>query len=64
MRDLFVLPSVGLTPIATWACPRCAPLVQDGVFNADFLANLLLLMMPLALIGLIALVVHHWDARP
>lgn len=64
MRATLVLTSVCLMPSANWACARCAPLVQGGVFNADFLSNAALLMAPLALIGVISAAVHRWDASP
>lgn len=63
MRNALFLSAICLAPIGTWACPRCAPLVQSSVFNANFLANLLLIVLPVVLTGLIAAVLHRWGDR-
>ncbi len=63
MRKRLALSLAALWPIGTLACPRCAPAVQAGVFNADFMVNALWLMAPLALIGLLAAALHRWGDR-
>ncbi|MGH6648248.1 hypothetical protein [Aquabacterium sp.] len=63
MRNILVLSMICMMSIGAWACPRCAPLVRDSVFNASFLANLLLIVAPLALIGLVATVLYRWGDR-
>lgn len=45
-----------------WACEVCRPLVQSGVYNPDFLANFLLLMVPLGILATVGLLAHHMDA--
>ena len=36
-----------------WSCDHCRPLVESGVYNADFIETFLLLSLPL--LGLLAL---------
>ncbi|RZL03435.1 MAG: hypothetical protein EOP36_04880 [Rubrivivax sp.] len=64
MKNILVLSLMCLTPLGAWACSRCAPLVRASVFNADFLATLMLIVAPLALIGLVATVLHRWGDHP
>ena len=46
---------------AAWSCDHCRPLVESGVYNADFIETFLLLSLPL--LGLLALgmAAHYMD---
>lgn len=48
--------------VAAWACEQCRPLVEASVYNPDFFANLLVLMVPLGVLGSLGLLAHHMDA--
>lgn len=36
-----------------WACPTCRPLVKAGVYQQGFGGNLLELLLPLGVLGLV-----------
>ncbi len=63
MRALAFLTTIWtlLGPSVALACGRCAPLVGSAVFNAGFLAQLLPLLAPLALIAALAWFVWRRD---
>lgn len=63
MKSLFALSMISLAPVGALACPRCAPAVRAGVFNADFLVNLVLILAPLVLVSLMALALHKLGDR-
>ena len=63
MKYLSLAFFAGLTPFGAQACQRCAPIVRAGVFQDDFLINLGLIVMPLLLIGLLAMVLHRMGDR-
>ena len=50
----------GGTPL--WACPSCRPLVKSGVYNSDFGPNLLVLLLPLAILSAIGGSLYFSDA--
>lgn len=45
-----------------WACPSCAPLVKSGVYNSDFGSNLLVLLLPIAILAAIGAGLYFSDA--
>ena len=47
---------------ALWACTKCRPAVESGVYNREFVPTLLLLMLPIAVLGVIGASAHFWDA--
>lgn len=44
------------------ACPQCRPRVEAGVYNQDFGANLLILLLPLAVLLAIGIASYYVDA--
>ena len=46
---------------AAWACDRCRPMVQSGVYNADFIGTFSLLMLPLLALLVLAIAAHYMD---
>ncbi len=44
------------------ACPRCRPLVQAAIHNADFLGNVVVMLLPVALLLLIGAALFFVDA--
>ncbi|UPL49628.1 hypothetical protein [Hymenobacter sublimis] len=44
-----------LTGPAAWACQVCRPRVHAGIHNAEYTANLLLLLLPVAVVLLVGL---------
>jgi hypothetical protein len=61
-----IAPGLALSAIffstSAWACPSCRPAVESGVYNQNFVANLLLLLLPLAVLGAIGIGIHFSDA--
>lgn len=51
-----------LSAAPLWACPTCRPLVKSGVYNADFGSNLLVLLLPIAILAAIAGGLYFSDA--
>lgn len=45
------------------ACPACVPLVEAGIFGENFLRHLLLMVLPIAVLLLIALAVYRSGSR-
>jgi hypothetical protein len=45
------------------ACPWCRPEVEAAVYNPDFIATALLLLLPLAVIALVGVALHFADGR-
>ena len=48
---------------ASWACSPCRPLVQTNVYNQDFAANILMLLLPLAILAIVAMAIHFYSDR-
>jgi hypothetical protein len=46
---------------ASWACSPCRPLVQTNVYNQDFGANIVLLLLPLAVLAIVATAIHFFS---
>ena len=44
------------------ACTECRPVVESGVYNQQFAANLGLLLLPLAVLLAIGVALYHSDA--
>ena len=57
---LTLLSSFWLAP-AAWACPWCRPRVHAGIYSATYPANLLLVLLPVALLLALGLGVFYWD---
>ena len=50
MKSLLLLLFFLLTSPAIWACAVCRPRVQAGIHNEAYSANLLLVLLPVALL--------------
>jgi hypothetical protein len=65
-RHTLLLPIFGLlllTGPAVWSCPTCRPLVKAGVYESHFTSNLLLLLVPLAVLGVVVAGFHLFGDR-
>lgn len=62
MRRLFLtlLSSLLLAP-AAWACPWCRPKVQAGIYTPAYSANVLLVLLPVAVLLAVGVAVYYWD---
>lgn len=50
-----------ITSAEAWACEQCRPLIKSSVYNADFLVNFSLLMLPLGILAVLGVITHYWD---
>ncbi|MGI4833599.1 MAG: hypothetical protein ACRYFK_09085 [Janthinobacterium lividum] len=57
---LILLSSLLLAP-AAWACPWCRPRVQAGIYTSAYSANVLLVLLPVAVLLGVGVVVYYWD---
>jgi hypothetical protein len=46
---------------ALWACPECRPLVKSGIYNQDFAGNLVVLLLPIAVLLAIGFGIYFAD---
>jgi hypothetical protein len=62
MQKLFLtlLVSLWLAP-AAWACPWCRPRVRAGIYTPAYTANVLLVLLPVALLLALGLALFYWD---
>lgn len=60
MKLLFCLLGGGLPNLAT-ACPWCRPRVQAGIYTPAYSANLLLVLLPVALLLALGVGIFYWD---
>jgi hypothetical protein len=52
--------SLWLAP-AAWACPWCRPRVQAGIYTPAYTTNVLLVLMPVALLLALGVALFYWD---
>jgi hypothetical protein len=52
--------SLWLAPVA-WACPWCRPRVQAGIYTPAYTTNVLLVLMPVALLLALGVALFYWD---
>ena len=57
---LILLSSLLLAP-ATWACPWCRPRVRAGIYTPAYSANVLLVLLPVAVLLAVGVAVYYWD---
>ena len=65
MRNLaagMALTVVLFSSTGVWSCPQCRPAVKAEVYDGDFVSNLLMLLLPLAILFLIGIALHFSDA--
>lgn len=62
MRKLFLalLCSFGTTPPA-WACPWCRPRVRAGIYTPAYPTNVLLVLLPVAVLLALGVGLFYWD---
>lgn len=62
MRKLFLtlLCSLGTMPLA-WTCPWCRPRVRAGIYTPAYPTNVLLVLLPVALVLALGVGVFYWD---
>jgi hypothetical protein len=60
-RLLFILLSSLLLAPAAWACPWCRPRVQAGIYTPAYSANVLLVLLPVAVLLAVGVSVYYWD---
>jgi len=62
MRKLFLLllSSLWAAPVA-WACPWCRPRVRAGIYTPAYTTNVLLVLLPVAVLLALGLALFYWD---
>jgi hypothetical protein len=48
---------------AAWSCPYCRPLVKAGVYAQNFTSNLLVLLLPIAVLAVIGVGIYYFADR-
>ena len=61
MRTIFLtlLSSCWLAP--AWACPWCRPQVRAGIYTPAYTTNVLLVLLPVAVLLALGIGVFYWD---
>ena len=44
-----------------WGCPQCTPLVKSGIYNQNFADNLIVLLLPIAVLLIIGAGVYFME---
>jgi len=52
--------SLWLAP-AAWACQWCRPRVQAGIYTPAYTTNVLLVLLPVAVLLALGLALFYWD---
>lgn len=58
---LFILLSCLLLVPAAGACPWCRPKVQAGIYTPAYSTNMLLVLLPVAVLLAVGVAVYYWD---
>jgi hypothetical protein len=58
---LFILLSSLLLVPAAGACPWCRPKVQAGIYTPAYSTNMLLVLLPVAVLLAVGVAVYYWD---
>jgi len=61
MKHAALLLASLLSCSATWACPVCRPKVEAGIHNPAYLAHVLLVLLPVAVLLVPGLALSYWD---
>ena len=61
MKQLVLWSLLLLRARGGWACTVCRPRVEAGIHNADYNANLGLILLPVALLLALGLGLYYWD---
>lgn len=46
---------------AAWACPWCRPRVQAGIYTPAYTTNVLLVLLPVAVLLALGVALFYWD---
>lgn len=57
---LMLLSSLLVAP-AAWGCPWCRPRVRAGIYTPAYSANVLLVLLPVAVLLAVGVAVFYWD---
>jgi len=57
---LTLLCSLSFAP-ASWACPWCRPRVQAGIYTPTYTTNVLLVLLPIAVLLALGVALFYWD---
>ncbi|MBJ6142098.1 hypothetical protein [Hymenobacter sp. BT559] len=62
MQKIFLtlLCSLAAGPVA-WACPWCRPRVQAGIYTPAYTTNVLLVLLPIAVLLALGVALFYWD---
>ena len=60
-RFFLTLLSSLLAAPAAWACSWCRPKVRAGIYTPAYSANVLLVLLPVAVLLAVGVVVFYWD---
>lgn len=60
MKAIFLAP-IGWGGTPAWACSPCRQAVEDGIYNQHFATNLLLVLLPFAVLLLCVAGAHFSD---
>ena len=62
MRTLFLTLAASFWALPQlWACPWCRPRVQAGIYTPAYSANVLLVLLPVAVLLALGASVFYWD---
>jgi hypothetical protein len=62
MRKLFLTLLAGFwTHPQLWACPWCRPRVRAGIYTPAYSTNVLLVLLPVAVLLALGVVLFYWD---
>ena len=62
MQKLFLTLGCSLVAgSAAWACPWCRPRVQAGIYTPAYTTNVLLVLLPVAVLLALGVALFYWD---
>jgi hypothetical protein len=61
MRKIFLTLLASLGAAGAGACPWCRPRVQAGIYTPAYTANLLLVLLPVAVLLAVGIGLFYWD---
>ena len=62
MRTLFLTLAASFWALPQlWACPWCRPRVQAGIYTPAYSANVLLVLLPVAVLLALGACLFYWD---
>lgn len=61
MQKLFLMLLSSLWAAPAWACPWCRPRVRAGIHTPAYTTNVLLVLLPVAVLLALGLALFYWD---